>query len=125
MPGSLIEITIDGRSFKAAADADGTTRLGGISNEYSPNGDGETGRYIQTRQGWMLGGIDLAFDDDNADLEYAQSVQAKGTSVPIKATYADGTVRSGRGNIIGSIEVSSMSGTASVGFEGPGKFAIQ
>ena len=124
MPGSLIEISVDGQSFKAAADADGTTRLGGMSSEYSPNGDGG-GRNILTRVGWSLSGVDLAFDDANGDLEFLQGVQDSGRFVPIKAVYADGTIRSGRGNVTGSIEVSSMSGTASVGFEGPGKFAIQ
>ncbi len=125
MPGSIVEMSIDGRSLKAAADADGNTGLGGVENEYSPNGDGETGRLIQTRKGWMLSGIDTAMDDDNGDLEFVQAVADSGRFVPIKAVYADGTVRSGRGNVTGTIEVSSMSGTAPLTFEGPGKFQIQ
>ena len=125
MPGSLVEISVDGRSFKAAADADGSTKLGGMSSEFSPNGDGQTGRNILTRTGWGLSGVDLAFDDENADLEFLQGVQDSGRFIPVKAVYADGTIRSGRGNVTGTIEVSSMSGTASVAFEGPGKFALQ
>ena len=125
MAGSLVEITVEGRSFKAAADADGSTKLGGMSIEFSPNGDGQTGRNILTRTGWALSGVDLAFDDENADLEFLQAIQDSGRFVPVKAVYADGTIRSGRGNVTGTIEVSSMSGTASVAFEGPGKFALQ
>lgn len=125
MPGSIKEISIDGRSFKAAADADASTKYGGTENEYNPNGDGETGRFIVTRVGWSLTGVDVAIDDENDDLEYVEGVKALARSVPIKVEYADGTVRSGRGNITGEIVVSSMSGTAPMSFEGPGKFDQQ
>jgi len=125
MPGSLVEITIDGRSFKAAADADGSTKFGGYSNEFQPNGDGETGRLIQTRTGWALSGVAVAMDDDNGDLEFVETVKAGGRFVPIKAVYSDGNVRAGRGNITGDVEVSSMSGTADLTFEGPGTFQLQ
>lgn len=125
MPGSLVEISIDGRSFKAAADADGSTKFGGYENEYQANGDGETGRLIQTRVGWSLSGVAVAMDDQNGDLEFVEQVKAQGRFVPIKAVYADGTVRSGRGNIIGELAVSSMNGTADMSFSGPGTFSQQ
>lgn len=125
MPGSIVEVSVDGRSFKAAADADGSTKFGGYENEYMPNGDGETGRLKQMRVGWSFTGVSMAIDDANGDLEFLETVKAQGRFVPIKAVYADGTVRSGRGNITGELAVSSMNGTADVSFEGPGTFAIQ
>lgn len=125
MPGSIVEISIDGRSFKAASDADGSTKYGGIENEFQANGDGETGRLIQTRVGWSLTGVSIAIDDENDDLEYCEEIKRSGRFVPIKAVYADGTVRSGRGNITGELTVSSMSGTADMSFEGAGVFAKQ
>ncbi len=125
MPGSIVEISVDGRSFKATADADGSTIYGGYTNEFQANGDGETGRLIQTRRGWALTGISTAIDDENGDLEYLEQIKALGRFVPIKCVYADGIVRSGRGNVTGDIEVSSMNGTADLSFEGPGLFQTQ
>lgn len=125
MPGSLIEFSVNGRSFKAAADADGNTKLGGKENEFSANGDGITGRYIQTVNGWMFSGINFNIDDDNEDLEFLQDISDKGNPVPCKAVYSDGSVRAGSGCITGAIEVSSMNGTAPLTFEGAGKFQLQ
>lgn len=125
MPGSLIEFSFNGRSFKAAADADGNTKLGGVENEFSANGDGITGRFIQTTVGWMFSGVNFNIDDDNEDLEFLTEGQRLGKPLPCKAVYSDGTVRSGAGNITGAIEVSSMNGTAPLTFEGAGKFQLQ
>ena len=120
MPGSIVEVSVDGRSYKAANDADGATKFGGYENEFQANGDGQTGRLIQTRVGWSFSGAAIAIDDQNGDLEFLENIKALGRFVPIKFVYADGTVRSGSGNITGELAVSSMSGTADVTFEGPG-----
>ncbi|AUR91749.1 hypothetical protein NVP1164O_13 [Vibrio phage 1.164.O._10N.261.51.A7] len=125
MPGSLVEFAVNGRSFKCAADADGNTMLGGKSNEFSANGDGISGRLIQTVTGWKFSGINFAIDDDNDDQEFLQNIADAGRFVPMKAVYSDGTVRAGQGNITGDIEVSSMNGTAPLTLEGPGKFIKQ
>lgn len=125
MPGSLIEFSVNGRSFKAAADADGNTKYGGVENEFNPNGDGISGRYIQTTVGWMFSGINFNIDDDNGDLEFLEDIKKQGKPVPCKAVYANGSVRSGAGNITGAIEVSSMQGTAPLTLEGPGTFQLQ
>lgn len=125
MPGSLVEFAVNGRSFKCAADADGNTMLGGKSNEFSANGDGISGRVIQTVMPWKFSGINFAIDDDNDDLEFLQNIADAGRQVPCKGVYSDGTVRSGQGIITGDIEVSSMNGTAPLTFEGSGKFQKQ
>lgn len=124
MPGSMIGISINGREFKFAADADGSTDIGGYENEFQANGDGATGRIIQTAKGWTFSG-DASIDDDNGDHEFLQDVANSGKFVPIKSTYSDGTIRGGQGNITGAIEVSSMNGTASLTLKGPGKFQKQ
>ena len=125
MPGSLIEFSVNGRPFKCAADADGNTDMGGKENEFRANGDGVTGRFIQTAKGWKLSGINFAIDEDNDDLEFLQNIADGGKPVTMKASYSDGTVRSGKGNVTGAIEVSSMNGTAPLTLEDPGKFQKQ
>ena len=125
MPGSISEISLNGRSFKATADGDGATNLGGMSNELQMNGDGETARLKQTRTAWKFSGLDIAIDDENEDQEFIQDLQGNGKPFPIKVTYSDGTVRSGKGSVIGDIESSSMNGTASIELSGPGKFKKQ
>lgn len=125
MPGSLVEFSINGRSFKCASDADGGTSLGGRVNEFQANGDGISGRVIQTVAGWKFSGINFAIDEDNDDLEFLQNVADAGRMVPMKAVYSDGTIRAGQGVITGEIEVSSMNGTAPLTLEGSGKFQKQ
>ena len=125
MPGSLVEFAINGRAFKCAADADGNTDMGGKENEFQANGDGVTGRLIQTAKGWKFSGINFAIDEDNDDQEFLQNIADAGKFIPMKAIYSDGTVRAGKGNITGAIEVSSMNGTAPLTLEGPGKFQKQ
>lgn len=131
MPGSIVEVSLDGRSFKAAADGDGSTNLGGESVEFLANGDGETGRFQITKRGWMFSGISIAVDDENDDHEFLKSFKSRaarvpqGRGLPIKVVYADGTVRSGGGSITGDVEVSSMTGTADITLEGAGEFAKQ
>ena len=125
MPGSLVEFSVNGRSFKCAADADGNTKLGGKENEFSANGDGISGRVIQTVVPWSFSGVNFAVDDDNGDLEFLQDIADAGKQVPCKGVYSDGTVRSGSGIITGEIAVSSMNGTVPLTFEGSGKFQKQ
>lgn len=124
MPGSLIGFSFMGRSFKCAGDADGNTNIGGYENEYQSYGNGD-GRYIQKMGGWKFSGISFAIDEDSDDLEFLKNGKDTGKPQVCKAEYSDGTVRSGKGNITGAIEVSSMNGTAPLTFEGPFEFKKQ
>ena len=125
MAGSLVEFSVNGRSFKAAADADGNTKLGGKENEFMANGDGISGRVVQTVVGWSFTGVNFNIDDENGDLEFLQDIADKGRFVPCKAVYSDGSVRAGSGVVTGEIAVSSFNGTAPLTFEGAGKFQLQ
>lgn len=121
--GSIESVTIGGRSFTVAADADSNRDLGGFSNEGQMNGNG-TRRLIKTRKGWEVGGLALAIDDTRGDQEYLQDV-ANGSDVPITATYASGITYQGVGNITGDLQVSSQSTTGTVALGGGGTFTQQ
>src|SRR6187399_1934952 len=57
--GSIEEVSLKGRRFAVAADADVNVGLGGFNLEKQDNGDGSV-RYIKTRVGWKLDGVQLA-----------------------------------------------------------------
>ena len=67
--GSIEEITLSGRSFAVAADAEAQRKLGGFENEVLANGNG-TARLIKTRVPLSIDGLTLEVDDDRGDQEY-------------------------------------------------------
>lgn len=121
--GSIIEVTVAGRSFAVAADADTNRDLGGYSSEWQPNGNG-SGRDVKTAKGWMLTGVALSIDDTRGDHEFLQNTQ-NGSDVPITVTYMSGVTYQGTGNIRGDLQVASQATTATVSFGGGGTLAPQ
>ncbi len=122
--GSLESVSIRGREFAVAADADVSYQLGGMQNEKQANGDGTT-RTIQTRVPWAMDGLTVTIDHDRADLEFLQEIADSGEDVAIAATFASGAVYAGRGTITGEIQGSSQSATAGISLSGPGKLEQQ
>jgi hypothetical protein len=122
--GSIQEVTLDGRIFAVAADADSNRNLGGFSSEYEANGDGSA-RRIMTRGTWMLDGLDLSMNDDRGDHEYVQALMDSPDDVPITITYVTGITYSGAGNVTGDLNSSSKSSTLPVTLKGPGKLEKQ
>lgn len=129
--GSIQEISIGGRIFSVAADADVSRKLGGFSSAFEANGDGG-GRLIKTREGWELGGIAVDVNDTRADHEALQDFQdgtAPGRDADgfyaISITYASQAVYSGRGTVLEGAELASMATTASIKLGGPGKLQKQ
>lgn len=122
--GSIEEVAIDGRNFPVAADADSNRKLGGFTNEFSPNGNG-TGRMLKTREGWMLDGLALAIDDMRDDQEFLQDVADSNGSVVISITYASGATYQGQGTITGDMQTSSATTTAPLTLSGPGRLTQQ
>lgn len=114
--GPILNVSLAGRQFAVAADADGTRKMGGFENEVSPNGDG-SGRTIKTRVNPTLTGLTLAIDDDRSDAEYIQDLQ-DGNPFDIGATFANGATMSFRGVITGETGVSTMNATASMDLTG-------
>ena len=122
--GSIVSVTLDGRVFAVAADADSTRKLGGFENENQPNGNG-TARQIKTRVLWMVDGLTIEIDDDRGDLEFLQALSDRPGYYPIAVTYASGAVYQGSGSVSGEFGASSQNATAPVALSGPGKLVKQ
>ncbi|MCK5236210.1 MAG: hypothetical protein KAR06_04415 [Deltaproteobacteria bacterium] len=117
--GSIESVTLDGRTFAVAADAESQRKLGGFENEAQSNGDGSV-RIIKTRVAWSLDGLTVDVDDMNGDLEFLQGLSDRNTNYPIAITYASGAVYQGTGQIVGETQASSQNATAAVSLMGPG-----
>lgn len=122
--GSIQEITIRGRRFAVAADADSNRKLGGFEKELAANGDGSA-RPISTRVPWKLDGLMLDVDDDRGDHEFLQGVADSPQFDTVTITYVTGYTWQGSGTITGEINYSSKNGTCSVTLEGGGKVSKQ
>ncbi len=123
--GSIESLTLDGRTFPVAGDAEAQRKLGGFENEQQPNGDGLTSRLIKTRVSWKLDGVAVEIDDDRSDLEFLQELADRFSNFPVSITYASGVVNQGVGQLTGEFPASSQNATAPVTLEGPGKLTQQ
>jgi hypothetical protein len=122
--GSIESISIAGRSYAVAADADAQVKFGGFENEHQANGNG-TARQIKTRVVWAVTGLTLDIDDDNGDHEFLQERADSKRDEVFTITYASGAVYQGTGGPTGEIQKSTQSTTAAVNFTGPGKLTKQ
>lgn len=122
--GSIESITLDGRTFSVAADADASIKLGGYENEIQPNGDG-TARLIKTRVPFSLDGIAVSVDDLNGDHEFLQSLADGKTTFPLTITLASGAIWQGTGQITGEVPKSSQNATIPLNLSGQGKLSQQ
>lgn len=123
--GSIESVSLDGRLFAVAADADSTRKLGGYENEFQPNGDRSTGRVIKSVVGWSVDGLTLSIDDTRGDAEYLQELQDGVDFFPIAVTYASGITYQGTGQIVGETGTSSQNTTGAVALMGPGQLTAQ
>lgn len=122
--GSIQEISIRGRIFPVAADADVSRQLGGWQNEVQANGDGSA-RIAKTRVPWVLGGITVQIDDDRDDQGFLKEVADSNDFVPITITFASGTTYQGKGTVSEELEFSSEAATADLTLSGPGELTPQ
>ena len=122
--GSIESVSLAGRTFPAAADADSNRKLGGFENEIQPNGDG-TVRQIKTRVAWMLDGLTLDCDDVRNDHEFLQDLSDSNSPFPITITYASGVTYQGTGYISDELQYSSQSSTCALSLAGEGKLTPQ
>ena len=130
LSGTVRSVEIRGRSFDIAADADGTRDLGGDTIELAPTSLGAIKK--ATRKPWKLEGLSLVINDLRGDQEFLNRI-ASGTEpgadidgwYPISFTFASGLTYGGRGSVVGDVAKSSMNGTASVNFGGPGRLERQ
>ena len=122
--GSIESVTLGGRTFSVAADAEVQRKLGGVENEVQANGDG-TVRPIKTRVPWSLDGLTVDIDDAQDDAGFIQDLQNGNDLFPVAITYASGEVYQGTGQIVGETQTSSQNATASVSLMGSGVLTRQ
>lgn len=122
--GSIESVSIRGRLFSVAADAEANRKLGGFENEVQANGDG-TARLVKTRMAWIVDGLTVVVDDVRADHEFLQEIADGNDFVPITLTLASGATWQGTGTVSGEIQFSTQNATAQIALSGPGKLTQQ
>ena len=115
--GSIVRVTLDGREFPVAYDAESDRSLGGYNNEVEMNGN-RTARLIKKMTAAKLSGIGIVIDDARADQEYIQKLADKKGFFGVEVEYVNGSIYGGQLQIIGEINVGSMKGTAELEFSG-------
>lgn len=122
--GSIESISINGRNFPVASDAEASRKLGGFENEVQANGDG-TARIVKTRVPWSLDGVQVEIDDSRGDEEFLQEIANGNAFVPVDITFASGLTYSAQGIVTGEISASSQNATATIALMGPGSLTQQ
>lgn len=122
--GSIESISLGGRNFAIAADAEAQRKLGGFENEVQANGDG-TARLIKTRVPLSLDGLTVEVDDDRGDHEFLQELSNRDDFFTIAITYASGLTYQGSAQLTGEIQANSQNATASISLMGPGVLTRQ
>lgn len=123
--GSVESITINGRTFGVAADAEVQKKLGGSENEVEANGDGATVRLIKTKVPWSLSGVVVEVDDLAGDHEFLVDLSNQSDFFPVVLTYASGESYQGTGQLTGELQSSSQKATAELNLTGPGQLTKQ
>lgn len=122
--GSIEGISIRGRLFPVASDAEANKKLGGFENEVRANGDG-TARLVKTRVPWSIDGLQIEISDARADHEYLQEIVDGLDFVPITMTLASGVTYQATGMVTDEVQSSSQNATASITLSGPGNLSQQ
>lgn len=122
--GSIQSISIRGRIFPVASDAEANKKLGGFENEVQANGDA-TARLIKTRVPWSIEGLQIEINDARADHEFLKEIADSLDFVPITMELASGVVYQGDGQIVDEVTASSQNATAEIKLMGPGTLTQQ
>lgn len=122
--GSIESISIRGRLFPVASDAEASKKLGGFESEVQSNGDGSA-RKVITRVAWSVDGVQVEIADHRADAEFLQEIADSPEWVPITITMASGACYQGTGTVSGEITSSTQNATATIKLEGPGTLSQQ
>jgi len=117
--GSIESITLDGREFGVAGDAEAQRKLGGFENEVQSNGNG-TARLIKTRVPLSLDGLTIEIDDGRGDQEFIKELADRNDFFPIAITYASGVTYQGTAQLVGENTASSQNAIAAISLMGPG-----
>lgn len=118
--GPIESITINGRYFSVAGDADVSIKLGGFETDVQPNGDG-TAREIKTRVMPQATGVQLSVDDTRGDFEFLQDFNDSTGGGDIGVNFVSGSTAVFKGVISGEMQMSMMNATASMDLKGLSK----
>lgn len=122
--GSIESVSVDGRTFPVAADAEANVKLGGYEKEQQPNGDGSA-RPVKTRVAWEISGVTVQVDHDRGDQEFLQGIENQDDNVNCVITYANGVSYQGIGSITGELAFNTQNATAELTLGGPNKLTQQ
>ena len=122
--GPIENVSINGRIFTVAADADTQRKLGGNMLDTGHNGDG-TSRILVTKESWGIEGLMLVCDDDRDDQGFIQELNKRPKFSDITITYASGAVWSGSGLVAGDNTFSNLTSTMTVSLKGSGELTRQ
>lgn len=122
--GSMQSVSMRGRLFPVAADADTNLKIGGFEADVSPNGDGSA-RKILIRVPWSLDGIAIEVDHNRDDLGFLQEIAAEKDWVAMTFTYPDDVTYQGRGSVVGEVQGTNQAATATITLSGPGQATQQ
>lgn len=120
--GSIKNISVKGRPFTVAADADGERDLGGYTNEVQSNGD-KTVRVIKLVKPWNMGGLSVSIDDNRSDQEFLQGISDGKDAgddglYDMTFTFVDGNTYQGRGIVVGDLKKSTKNATMEIALSG-------
>ncbi len=122
--GSIESVSLDGREFAAAADVEVNRKVGGFENEVIPNGNG-TSRLIKTRVPFAFDGLAIEIDDARNDQGFVQSLANGNDFFPVTVTYASGVTYQGSAQIVGEIQFSNQTSSATISLMGTGNATPQ
>lgn len=114
--GSSIDISINGRSFGIAEDADISQSLKKFENEVRANGNG-TARVIRKKVVQSFEGITVAIDDTLQDFEYLSDMYEL-VNVDFSVTLPSGAIYAGRGTLTGELKRGTEAATAEISISG-------
>ncbi len=122
--GSIESVTISGRTYSVAADADVQQDLGGFENEIQPNGDA-TARLVKARVPWSLADVQVSVDSENGDLEFLNQLRKQNAFFPVSIVEASGSIWQGDGQIMGEVKRSLQNTVVTLTLSGTGELTKQ
>lgn len=122
--GSIQALSLDGRNFAVASDAEAQIKLGGFENEVLSNGDG-TARLIKTRVPLSIDSIMVEIDHARGDLQFIQELSNRNDYFPIFIILSGGIIYQATAQIVGETQTSSQTSHASISLMGPGVLTRQ
>jgi hypothetical protein len=115
--GTPLGLTVNGKTFDIAADANPTVMTGGFENEAAITGNGNL-HVNRNRKLAGFEGLDISIDPSRGDFEYLQQLADNGEPVNVVLTLASGKSYGGFLSVDSTLEYAGGDGTASLSMHG-------